>query len=83
MAGARCPRYRCLCPDQIGHLASPALAHDSNKGEKMVSEFEKKAQDTFSAERKEDVFVLILAAIAVVLVKLGVIGPSFVKSLFF
>jgi hypothetical protein len=49
----------------------------------MSSEFEKKAQDTFSAERKEDVFVLVLAAIAVILVKIGVIGPTFVKSLFF
>ena len=49
----------------------------------MSSEFEKKAKDTFSAERKEDVFVLVLAAIAVILVKIGVIGPTFVKSLFF
>ena len=49
----------------------------------MSSEFEKKAQDTFSAERKEDVFVLVLAAVAVMLVKFGAIGPSFVKSLFF
>lgn len=49
----------------------------------MATEFEKKAQETFSAERKEDFFVLILAAIAVILVKIGVIGPNFVKSLFF
>jgi hypothetical protein len=49
----------------------------------MTTEYEKKARETFSAERKEDVFVLVLAAIAVVLVKLDVIGPSFVKSLFF
>lgn len=49
----------------------------------MATDYEKKAQETFSAERKEDVFVLFMAAIAIVLVKIGVIGPSFVKSLFF
>ena len=49
----------------------------------MTQEFEKKAAETFSAERKEDVFVLVLAAIAVVLVMTGVIGKDFVKSLFF
>jgi len=40
-----------------------------------------KAQD--SAERKEDYMVLALAAVAVVLVLTGVIGPNFMKSLFF
>ena len=49
----------------------------------MTQEFEKKAAETFSAERKEDMFVLVLAAIAVVLVMTGVIGKDFVKSLFF
>lgn len=48
----------------------------------MSTEYEKKARDTFSAERKEDIFVLVMAAIAVILVKAGVIGPAFVKSLF-
>lgn len=49
----------------------------------MTQEFEKKAQDTFSAERKEDLFVLVVAAITVALVLGGVIGKDFVKSLFF
>lgn len=49
----------------------------------MTEEFEKKAAETFSAERKEDIFVLVLAAIAVVLVMTGVIGKDFMKSLFF
>lgn len=40
-----------------------------------------KAQD--SAERKEDYMVLILAGITVVLVMTGVLGPNFMKSLFF
>lgn len=48
----------------------------------MSSEYEKKARETFSAERKEDIFVLVLAALAVILVKVGIIGPTFVKSLF-
>lgn len=47
------------------------------------SEYESKAKDTFSAERKEDVFVLVLSTIVVVLVMLGVIGKDTVKSLFF
>lgn len=45
--------------------------------------YEQKAKSTFSAERKEDYFVLIVAAITVALVLSGVIGPTFVKSLFF
>ncbi len=47
------------------------------------SEYESKAQETFSAERKEDVFVLVLSTIAVLLVMFGVIGKDTVKSLFF
>jgi hypothetical protein len=46
-------------------------------------DYASKAQDTFSAERKEDVFVLVLSSIVVALVMLNVIGPSTVKSLFF
>ncbi len=42
-----------------------------------------KSEATFSAERKEDIFVLIVAAIVVALVMSGVIGPNFYKSLFF
>ncbi|MCX7896949.1 MAG: hypothetical protein N2441_03660 [Rhodocyclaceae bacterium] len=46
-------------------------------------EYEQKAKATFSAERKEDYFVLAVAAIVVILVLTGVIGPNFFKSLFF
>lgn len=42
-----------------------------------------KAKSTFSAERKEDYFVLAVAAITVALVMSGAIGPNFFKSLFF
>lgn len=45
--------------------------------------YAEKAKSTFSAERKEDYFVLVVAAITVALVLSGVIGPNFVKSLFF
>lgn len=47
------------------------------------SEYEAKAQETFSAERKEDIFVLVLSAIAVVLVMVGWIDKDTIKSLFF
>lgn len=45
--------------------------------------YEAKAKATFSAERKEDYFVLAVATVTVLLVLVGVIGPNFVKSLFF
>jgi hypothetical protein len=45
--------------------------------------YEEKAKSTFSAERKEDYFVLVVAAITVALVLTGAIGPNFYKSLFF
>lgn len=44
--------------------------------------YEAKAKATFSAERKEDTFVMILAAITVILVMTGIIGPGFYNSLF-
>lgn len=50
---------------------------------KANSEWADKAKDTFSAERKEDIFVLVISAITVVLVMAGIIGPGFFKSLFF
>ena len=53
---------------------SENLSHDA---------YEEKAKSTFSAERKEDYFVLAVAAITVTLVLTGVIGPTFFKSLFF
>lgn len=46
-------------------------------------ELEAKAKATFSAERKEDFVVMIIAAIVVILVLTGVIGPKFYSSLFF
>lgn len=42
-----------------------------------------KAKASDSAERKEDMLVLVLAAITVTLVMTGAIGPNFFKSLFF
>ncbi len=45
--------------------------------------YENKAQETFSIERKEDYIVLIISAVIVILVMTGIIGPDFVKSLFF
>ncbi len=46
-------------------------------------ELEAKAKATFSAERKEDFVVLVMAAIVVLLVLTGMIGPKFYGSLFF
>lgn len=46
-------------------------------------EWEDRACKTFSAERKEDSVVLVLAGITVVLVWSGLIGVNFFKSLFF
>jgi hypothetical protein len=46
-------------------------------------DYASKAQDTFSAERKEDFFVLFLSSVVVALVMLDIIGPNTVKSLFF
>lgn len=45
--------------------------------------WEERARNTFSAERKEDLVVLVLAAMTVVLVWSGLVGTSFFKSLFF
>jgi len=46
-------------------------------------EFEDKAKKVFSSERKEDIWVLILAAITVILGLTGVITPKTFSSLFF
>jgi hypothetical protein len=48
-----------------------------------TKEFEEKAKKVFSAERKEDIWVLILAAITVVLGLTGAITPKTFSSLFF
>jgi hypothetical protein len=46
-------------------------------------EFEEKAKKVFSAERKEDIWVLVLAAITVILGLAGIITPKTFPSLFF
>ncbi|MCG2721406.1 MAG: hypothetical protein L6290_05240 [Thermodesulfovibrionales bacterium] len=48
-----------------------------------TKEFEEKAKKVFSAERKEDIWVLVLAAITVILGLAGVITPKTFPSLFF
>ena len=49
----------------------------------VQNDWEDRASQTFSAERKEDVVVLVMAAITVAVVWTGVVGPQFFKSLFF
>lgn len=46
-------------------------------------EWEDRASKTFSAERKEDIVVLVMSAITVAVVWTGLVGPQFFKSLFF
>jgi len=46
-------------------------------------DWEDRACQTFSAERKEDFVVLVLAGITLALVWTGLVGPQFFKSLFF
>ncbi|MDQ7786239.1 MAG: hypothetical protein RDU01_01395 [Thermodesulfovibrionales bacterium] len=48
-----------------------------------TKEFEEKSKKVFSAERKEDIWVLVLAAITVILGLAGVITPKTFPSLFF
>jgi len=48
-----------------------------------IKEFEEKAKKVFSAERKEDIWVIILAAITVILGLAGVITTKTFPSLFF
>lgn len=50
--------------------------------EKRKSEFESKAKETFSAERREDYAVLIIATIIVLLVLLGVIDKSVISAIY-
>lgn len=49
----------------------------------VQNEWEDRASQTFSAERKEDFVVLIMAAITVALVWTCLVGPQFFNSLFF
>jgi len=48
-----------------------------------TKQFEEKSKKVFSSERKEDIWVLILAAITVILGLTGVITPKTFSSLFF
>ncbi len=48
-----------------------------------TKEFEEKAKKVFSAERKEDIWVLILSAITVILGLAGIITTKTFPSLFF
>lgn len=49
----------------------------------IPNEWEDRANQKFSAERKEDFLVLILAAITVVVVCTGLVGSQFFKWVFF
>lgn len=51
--------------------------------EKSTDLLEEKATEAFSAERREDWVVLVIATIAVILVLAGAIGVKFYSSLFF
>jgi hypothetical protein len=51
--------------------------------EEGTREFEEKAKKVFSAERKEDIWVLIISAIAVILGLAGIITKNTFPSLFF
>ena len=55
----------------------------SDQEKETQNAWEDRACKTFSAERKEDTVVLALAAITVVLVWTGILGPKFFGSLFF
>ena len=46
-------------------------------------EFEEKAKKVFSAERKEDIWVLIISAITVIMGLVGIITKKTFPSLFF
>lgn len=50
--------------------------------ERFKSEFEEKAKATFSAERREDYAVLIIATVVVLLVLLGVIDKKVIDAIY-
>lgn len=50
--------------------------------EAKTKELEAKAQKTFSAERREDYAVLLIAAVVVILVLLGVIDKKIISSIY-
>ncbi|MCS7149691.1 MAG: hypothetical protein RMI93_02985 [Caldimicrobium sp.] len=50
--------------------------------EARTKELEAKAQKTFSAERREDYAVLLIAALVVILVLLGVIDNKVISSIY-
>ncbi|MDL1967288.1 MAG: hypothetical protein LWW97_01750 [Deltaproteobacteria bacterium] len=51
--------------------------------EEETREYEEKAKKVFSAERKEDIWVLIISAITVILGLTGIITKKTFPSLFF
>ena len=64
-------------------IIRPIPPEKETKMGEINKELEAKAKATFSAERKEDIVVLVMAAIVVVLVLVGAIGTKFYSSLFF
>jgi len=64
-------------------IIRPIPPEKETKMAEINKELEAKAKATFSAERKEDIVVLVMAAIVVVLVLVGAIGTKFYSSLFF
>jgi hypothetical protein len=56
---------------------------EENKANNVQQDWEDRACQTFSAERKEDMVVLVLAGLTVALVWTGLVGSQFFKSLFF
>ncbi|GEM_PF-873835 len=64
-------------------IIRPIPPEKETKMAEINKELEAKAKATFSAERKEDIVVLVMAAIVVVLVLVGAIDTKFYSSLFF
>ncbi|MCS7200070.1 MAG: hypothetical protein N2327_06190 [Caldimicrobium sp.] len=50
--------------------------------EAKAKELEERAEKTFSAERREDYAVLIVAAIVVILVMLGIIDKKVISAIY-
>ncbi|MCX7724246.1 MAG: hypothetical protein N2042_03230 [Thermodesulfovibrio sp.] len=50
--------------------------------EKKSTELEERARETFSAERREDYAVLVIATIVVLLVLLGIIDKKIISALY-
>lgn len=50
--------------------------------QKKTSDFESKAKETFSAERREDFAVLVIATVVVLLVLLGVVDKKVISAIY-